>query len=1486
MRIRSTPSDDGTKNYNHSMHFLTPALLCKAWLRACLAGLIALGASQGTFAQVCAAPGKDAPGAISGVVNTFYQGNGDLAAGASNLTLGSSIGAANTVSVGDMLMIIQMQGATINSTNSDAYGDGTASGNANSVTFSTTAQANGYTSLGQAGLFEYIRVTAATGSSITFTPPLTNGYQQNTTAQPRRTYQVIRVPQYPSASISAASPVVSLPWNGTTGGVVSIDVAGALSTSGSGAHINVSNQGFRGGAQGVANSTCCSNATLTYWFVTSNLTADGGGKGEGIAGTPRYLSLYTGGSFDSGTGFLDAVGFPASPNAILDLGAGNMGYPFAGTTTFGDFARGAPANAGGGGTSHNSGGGGGGNGGLGGNGGQTFNGDGLRDVGGFGGSRLPQSGSPVASRIYMGGGGGSGSLNNDSGQRGSGGYGGGIIVVRAGSISGSALFQSNGQKAIDSDAGQDAGGGGGAGGSVMVIASSGHGNVSAVARGGYGSNSNLNDGATTATYSNTAFAPPFGGSATDCCDGEREGPGGGGGGGVVMYNSPIGSTLLTRGINGLSREDKKLGNSGNMLAGPGTDGVQATVSSSSIAGVRPGYECLPLVTASKSTTTPARNVPPDTTGTYVVVLSNAATAGVAYAVGLNDPLSSPFTLSGSSATVTYGTGASGPASPVSATGTNTVIIGTAGNATSSFTLNPGSSLTVTFNVALNGAAAGTYQNPINLRFADPTRTSGGSALGTINATVTPGASYASGQPVGGSNYNAASSTQEDIVISGAVGTTADLVITKSGTAAAEVGQPVVYTLLVSNNGPANVPGTITVSDIVPANIGTVTWVCTLAAGTGDCDTSTVGAGSAGSGNTISLPRVSLNSGGQIQIVVSGTAITAGLVTNTATVSLPAGYNDPTPSNNRATATTTITTPSADLSITKTNNVSTVTSGGVTAYTIIVGNAGPSSANNAVITDPAATGLVPLSVACSAQGGAVCPVSLATSTFQTGMTITTFPAGGTLTFTLNAQVTASSGRVTNTVTIAAPAGTTDPTPANNAATDSDAVVAAVTRVLSSPTICPIGTTEQIANLISNGDFSNTSLGVGAGVVQAANDTYPADTRVALQSGAKNYVGGVVIQNPFPGDASRSVASTNNWLYSNGNDTGGAFRFWSQAVSGLMTGRTYLWMYYGSNTLASGNTTATSLPTIDFRVVTGTTTTSLGTADSYANEGAGVTDTWTLRQRTFTAVVNAVTLQLWDTVIGTSGDDFGSTQIQLRECRPNVDVFVTKTNGVSQVTALGTTAYVITVGNAGPGDADNVTVRDPVAVGLTKTGVSCAANGVGAACPPLVNVSGLEGSGLLIPTLPVNTTIVFTVTANVTALNGTVTNTVNLSLPAGVTDTNTANNSASDADRVQGQAAITIAKTNNTTTLVAGNTTSYTITVVNNGPSDASGSVLRDPVTPGLSCTTAAVCTASGGASCGAPSIPIATLQSGFTIPSFPSGGQLILNLVCGVTATGQ
>jgi uncharacterized repeat protein (TIGR01451 family) len=1403
------------------------------------------------YAQVCAAPGKDAPGTPSGIVNTYYQGNGNLAVAATTLTLGTASGAVGTVTVGDLLLIIQMQGASIDTSDDERYGDGT--GTAANRPVTTASQANGYTALNQAGLYEFVRVTAATGNAVTFTTALINAYAQVPGTAPRRTYQVIRVPQYPSATFNGATPLLAAAWTGLVGGVVAVDVAGVVTASGAGPHVNASNRGFRGGVHEAAPN---SNLPGNFNYRSNNYN-DGGSKGEGIAGTPRYVQTSLAGFFNSGTAFND-------PNATpIDNGLGT-GY------TNGDTMRGAPGNAGGGANSHNAAGGGGGNGGEGGSGGQTFNGDGLTDRGGYGGSRTPQDGVLLATRIFMGGGGGSGSMNNSTPPRSSGGNGGGIIILRAGSISGSLVLRADGQRGWEDDNGNDAGGGGGAGGSVMVIAGSGHGNVTAQARGGNGANSNK--------------TPRTGAPNQPCCNGEREGPGGGAGGGVVLSNSPLGSTVLTGGANGNSFEDLFQGFSGNMLAQPGSPGASLnSVASSAIAGARAGYECAPVLTARKRTSTPALTVPPDTSGTYIINVSNATgLSGVAYGIAINDLLSSPFRLTGTTAIVAYSAGASGPATPMTVTGTGTVAIGTAGSPTNAFTLAPGANVTVTFRVGLNGATSGTYQNPANINYTDSTRISGGAATGATNPFVTPGGTNAAGSSVPGSNYASGSTTDEDIVITGVAGTSADLSLVKSGPATAEVGGAVQYILTVGNAGPTNISSSVSVSDTVPANLGTVTWTCALLAGTADCDTLSGGTGASGTG-TVALTRIQINSGGQLQITINATAITSGNITNTASVGLPSGFTDPTPGNNTGTATTVISTPTADLSASKTDGVTSVQTGGVTVYTIIAANAGPSGANNAIVTDPAATGLVKLSVTCSAQGGASCPSGLNTTTFQAGAVVPLFPANSTLTFLLTAQITAASGTVTNTVSVTAPAGVTEINTANNTASDTNAVTVATAAVVSSANICPANSTESTVNLLTNSDFSNTSASVGSNITQyPVNNNVPNDG-VGPQTGVQTY--GTVTQRPFPGDASRSVGTANNWLYNNGNAGAVAYRFWSQPVSGLVAGRTYQWLYYGSNAQNPGSAVANP-PQIQFRVVSGTTTFTLGGTDGYPNEGAAVSDTWTLRQRTFGATTTGATLQLWDTQTagGGTGDTFASTQIILRECVPNTDPFVSKTNGANSVATFRTTSYVVTVGNNGPGAADLIVVRDPFVSGLNKTAISCAATGSGAACPASSTIAGVEGAGLTIPTLPINTTVVFTIAASVTALNGTVTNTVNLQLPAGMTDNDLTNNSRSDADGIQGLANISVTKNNGTATLIAGSTTAYTITVLNSGPSDASGAVLRDPQAQGLSCTAAATCTAAGGASCAA-SIPMATLQPGYTIPGLPAGGQISVVVTCGVTATG-
>jgi len=107
-------------------------------------------------AQVCANPGKDGPGGtLGGVVNTYYPGSANANAGATSISIGTSTGSATAIATGDLLLVIQMQDAAINSNNSDSYGDGTSGGTA-----------SGYTSLANAGKYEFVVATSAAGGSV------------------------------------------------------------------------------------------------------------------------------------------------------------------------------------------------------------------------------------------------------------------------------------------------------------------------------------------------------------------------------------------------------------------------------------------------------------------------------------------------------------------------------------------------------------------------------------------------------------------------------------------------------------------------------------------------------------------------------------------------------------------------------------------------------------------------------------------------------------------------------------------------------------------------------------------------------------------------------------------------------------------------------------------------------------------------------------------------------------------------------------------------------------------------------------------------------------------------------------------------------------------------------------------------------------------------------------------------------------------------
>lgn len=121
------------------------------------------------------------------------------------------------------------------------------------------------------------------------------------------------------------------------------------------------------------------------------------------------------------------------------------------------------------------------------------------------------------------------------------------------------------------------------------------------------------------------------------------------------------------------------------------------------------------------------------------------------------------------------------------------------------------------------------------------------------------------------------------------------------------------------------------------------------------------------------------------------------------------------------------------------------------------------------------------------------------------------------------------------------------------------------------------------------------------------------------------------------------------------------------------------------------------------------------------------------------------QAWNEFTPAAGDDLTCT---ITNALGSVDLSITKTTPASTVTSGNTVIYSIVASNNGAATAFNARVTDPPLPGLSCTNVTCAASGT-ATCPNTVNVSGLQGAGLIIPVLPTGQNVTFTLTCTVTA-----------------------------------------------------------------------------------------------------------------------------------------
>jgi uncharacterized repeat protein (TIGR01451 family) len=188
----------------------------------------------------------------------------------------------------------------------------------------------------------------------------------------------------------------------------------------------------------------------------------------------------------------------------------------------------------------------------------------------------------------------------------------------------------------------------------------------------------------------------------------------------------------------------------------------------------------------------------------------------------------------------------------------------------------------------------------------------------------------------------------------------------------------------------------------------------------------------------------------------------------------------------------------------------------------------------------------------------------------------------------------------------------------------------------------------------------------------------------------------------------------------------------------------------------------------------------------------------------------------TVSASTGDPNASNNSasQSVTVTPQVDLSITK-GGLGTVNAGQDIVYTVTVTNNGPSSAAGVSVADPTPAGLTFVSNS------GACTTSYPCALGTLTNGQ-------SATITSTYSTSSGSAGTSVTNTATVS--SSTADPTAGNNSASKPTNIIGSADITITKAGPLSS-TAGAPLTYTITVTNNGPSDAAAVVVNDATPAG-------------------------------------------------------
>jgi uncharacterized repeat protein (TIGR01451 family) len=574
----------------------------------------------------------------------------------------------------------------------------------------------------------------------------------------------------------------------------------------------------------------------------------------------------------------------------------------------------------------------------------------------------------------------------------------------------------------------------------------------------------------------------------------------------------------------------------------------------------------------------------------------------------------------------------------------------------------------------------------------------------------------------------------------------------------------------------NLTYTITVSNAGPSTAQAVTLTDPIPANTAFVSLAGTGilANCSHNAGTVScLPGVlQPNASATLTVVVNvnpNTLPGVGAISNTATVTWT--DSDSNPGTASATQATTVN-KQTDLSVTKTDSPHAVLAGNNITYTITVKNNGPSTASigGVAVTDATPTNTTDVSLAGT---GPFTGCTLA-ALHGAGCTNSTAMAPGdqaTLTYIVSVNPGTPIGFITNTANVAAIGAGLDPNTTNNSATSQTAVGPnadlQLTKTSAPPSVIAGGPAPGSGQITYTINYKNNGPSDAVGV--QITDTISANlVAVGAISAPGLSCNGFV---PAPGVQFLCTPNAN--------------AFGANAVGVLPVG---------------------AMGTITYNVRVP------------ANVPQG---TLVAGAATITSTAVGATPATPDPNPSNNSQNATSTLVNT-----SADLGITKTDSPDPVTAGSNLTYTITITNNGPSDAQNIVVSDTLPAALTFVSVSSTDASIACTTPP-VGSAGLITCNKA--TLPVSGTATITLIGktNSNAAGGSIiTNTATVA--SSTSDPGPTPNSATTTTTVNTSTTLSVTKSDSPDPVVAGTNLTYTITVSNNGPSDAQNVVLTDPL----------------------------------------------------------